>query len=141
MARKVVGGQIALDHSFTCILAGALPAGGHTSVQLRVADEVAMVVLKALAMSERHKPKDYYDFYFVVRGYRGGPAALGDRMRPYRNDPLVQEALSIIAERFADPDAIGPKETANELGGSDPALQCNEAHAVAQILLQVAGFP
>ena len=65
-----------------------------------------MVILKALAMGQRDKPKDAYDIDYVLRHVGIEQVAVGIAAFGAL-DPVIK-ALAILAEKFSSIDAIGP---------------------------------
>jgi hypothetical protein len=76
--------------------------------------------MKAMALSGRLMEKDAWDIYYCVRYYPGGISKLAAEFQPHLENGLVQEALAIIAEKFATPDHVGPKHVADFDGNTDP---------------------
>jgi hypothetical protein len=81
-ARTVPGAEVALTHWFWYELEAALPDGTQARVHLKVADVVASLALKGIAIGERYAEKDAYDIYALCAHYRGGPP---DRVRDRRH--------------------------------------------------------
>ena len=74
----------------------------------RVVRPEAFVLIKAFAMDERLKAKDAYDVYFVVSQYPGGPKELGIRISSMLPNGLVEDAVQILRNKFAQLESIGP---------------------------------
>lgn len=121
-ARILPGCEIALAHHITCALQGVLPGNGHTTISFKVADVVASLALKGLALGKRYVEKDAYDIYALCAYYREGASSIAAELRSSLGNATVQEGLSAIAVRFRDPDAEGPAWVARFLGEEDPAL-------------------
>lgn len=119
-ARTVPGAEVALDHWFWYELEARLPDGTQTRVRLKVADVVASLALKGIAVGERYVEKDAYDIYALCAHYRGGPPAVAEAIRPFLDEGPVRRGLQSIAERFRALDAEGPTWVAEFLGEGDP---------------------
>jgi len=119
-ARTLDGAEVALSHNFPLQIAGLLPGNGWTEVVINVADLVACLALKGIALGERYREKDAYDIYAVCAYHRGGPGAVADRLRPLLDSPVLERGLGAIAGRFESPDAEGPWWVANFLSQDDP---------------------
>ena len=119
-ARTLDGADIALSHNFPVQIAGLLPGNGATEVVINVADVIACLALKGIALGERYREKDAYDIYAVCAYHRGGPGAVADRLRPVLDSPVLERGLGAIADRFESPDAEGPWWVANFLSQDDP---------------------
>jgi len=119
-ARTLDGAEVALSHNFPLQIAGLLPGNGWTEVVINVADVIACLALKGIALGERYREKDAYDIYAVCAYHRGGPGAVADRLRPVLDSPVLGRGLGAIADRFESPDAEGPWWAANFLSQDDP---------------------
>ncbi|MHB9150273.1 MAG: hypothetical protein ACYC33_09395 [Thermoleophilia bacterium] len=95
---------VATDYSLVEIEADRLNEGGRSKVAVRITGLLPFVVLKAMAFVERHSGKDAYDLVYSLLNYAGGPAVAGLVMAesPAADDPLVSEALTLLAERFSE---------------------------------------
>ena len=71
-------------------------------MRVRVADVVSSLVLKGLAIGDRYAEKDAYDIYALCAHYRGGPAAVAETIRVFR------DGLDAIRGKFRDREAEGP---------------------------------
>ncbi|MBU2609705.1 MAG: hypothetical protein KJ606_01985 [Chloroflexi bacterium] len=111
--RKARGCDLAIDLAAEVTLSGTLPDGAKDSVRLRVASIVPFLVMKAMTLSGRLMEKDAWDIYFCIRYYPGGLDRLVEIFHPQLNHHLVQEALAILAEKFASPDHVGPSHVAD----------------------------
>jgi len=58
--------------------------------------------MKAFALRDRLKRKDAYDIYMVCKFYPGSPSSIIGAIQPYSKNKLVQEALNILRDRFAN---------------------------------------
>ena len=52
------------------------------------------LVMKAIALNGRLKPKDAWDIYFVISKYEGGVEAIAELFRPLLSNSLVKEAIA-----------------------------------------------
>jgi len=87
---------------------GNLPCGARTAVRIPVAAPVPFLVMKGIALAGRHKEKDAYDVFYLIRNYPGGARALADEFRPHLGHNIVQEGLEHIANAFRSVDSPGP---------------------------------
>lgn len=118
-ARTLEGGDIALAHNFWLRLDGTLPGDGRTSVRLKIADLVACLSLKGIALGDRYAEKDAYDVYALCAYHRGGPSAVAARLRPHVHYPIVQRGLDGIAGKSRNLEADGPSWVTSFLVGVD----------------------
>lgn len=119
-ARTLRGAEVALTHSFWYELEARLPDGAQTRVRFKVADLVATLALKGIAIGERYAEKDAYDIYALCAHCRGGPPAVTTALRPYLGEEPVRRGLRAITERFRALDAEGPTWVGAFLGEGDP---------------------
>jgi hypothetical protein len=87
--------------------------------EIQVCGPGAFVVLKALALRVRGRPKDAYDLYYVVRNYGSGVQDVADRLIPLMDSPEAQLALEILREEFGTSDSMGPKRVARFVEAED----------------------
>ena len=110
LARRTEGAELVraafVDHE----IAGLLPDGRSNRVSVRVATPSALVILKALAMGQRDKPKDAYDIDYVLAHIGIEDVAAG--IRAVTETEIVTKAVGILADKFASIDAIGPASVA-----------------------------
>ena len=92
-----------------------------------MASIVSFIVMKAAALAGRLKEKDAWDIVYCLRNYPGGVEAVVEEIAPHAARALVQEALDVLADKFATIDSMGPKFVA-DFEGLDDA----EARASAQ---------
>jgi hypothetical protein len=121
-AFSVRGARLARDDFIEREIAGErLDGGGHSKIIVRVANVLPYIVLKIFAFQDRHDNKDAYDLGFTLLNFDGGPNAAGRAAAasPVRKHPQVQEALSLLDERFRDTAQDGPNAYASFLATPD----------------------
>ena len=100
--------------------------GERANRDVRVSGAGAYVVLKALSFRNRGENKDAYDLYYVIRNYGDGVEDVAARFRLLLPNRECEEALNVLREDFADPDAVGVRRAVAFLRGegeTDDALQ------------------
>ena len=112
-----------MAHWFWYDLEAQLPDGAQTRVRLKVADLLASLALKGIAIGERYAEKDAYDIYALCAHCEGGPAAVAEAIRPYLGEAPVRRGLGSIAEKFRALEAEGPTWVARFLGGGNPETE------------------
>lgn len=110
LARRTEGAELVRSGHVEREIAGILPDGRRHRVPVRVASPAALVILKALAMGQRDKPKDAYDIDYVLRHIGVKEVAAG--IEAFGAVKPVENALAVLAERFSSIDAIGPTSVA-----------------------------
>lgn len=137
-AHTLRGCGIAFRHFFPFAASSVLPGGGVAEVEIKVAGVVSCLALKGLALADRLRPKDPYDIYTVCGYHRGGPSAVASLLRPHVSDPVLQEGLTAIQEKFRVADAEGPFAVADFMESIDPldrdARQQDAYQTVAEVL-------
>lgn len=106
LARRTEGAELVRNAYVDRELTGVLPDGRRNRVAVRVATPAALIVLKALAMGERDKPKDAYDIDYLLRHVDIDEIATG--IQGFGEVEAVQRATRTLAEKFSAVDAIGP---------------------------------
>lgn len=104
----VKGTDLAIRLAENFRLSGSMPGGGANTVTISVCSIPAFLVMKGFAIENRHKQKDAYDIYYVVRNYRDGITALAEACRPVLSEPEGLEGYGYINGKFAAFDAYGP---------------------------------
>ena len=79
---------------------------------LRVATVAVVVILKALAMVDRDKPKDAYDLDYLLWHAEGGPGAVAAEIAQLPQAEPIPHALAILTDKFNSIDAYGPASVA-----------------------------
>jgi hypothetical protein len=110
LARRTDGAELVRTGHVTHEIAGLLPDGRRNRVAVRVATPAAIVILKALAMGQRDKPKDAYDIDYLLAHV--GIEEVADGIAAFGGVDVVARARVILAQRFASIDAIGPASVA-----------------------------
>jgi hypothetical protein len=106
LARRTEGAELLRSAHVERDLIGVLPDGRQNRVVVRVAKPGALVILKALAMGQRDKPKDAYDIDYLLRHI--GVEEVAAEITEFGRIEPIEKALAILAEKFRSIDAIGP---------------------------------
>ncbi len=110
-AFNVPGAQLAAaDFTQHSVEAERLGDGGLSTVIVRVCGLPTYVVLKVLALQDRHENKDAYDLVFCILNFGEGPRSAGQEAAhsPVAGHAQVREALRFLGERFVDVEHDGP---------------------------------
>jgi hypothetical protein len=110
LARRTEGAELVRTAFVDQEIAGLLPDGRPNRVSVRVATPAALVILKALAMGQRDKPKDAYDIDYLLGHIGIGDIAAGIIAMGHVGS--VMKAVGILADKFRSIDAIGPASVA-----------------------------
>jgi hypothetical protein len=144
-AFNVRGAQLARQDYLELQIRGErLDDGGHSAVTLRVASVLPYTVLKIFSFQDRHENKDAYDLIFTLLNQDTGPSAAGvaAAASPVAAHPQVDEALTLLGERFADIAQDGPAAYAAFLAspGDQEENSRLRREAVATIRAFLDGF-
>ena len=137
-ARKARGADLVFDHCVQVNVEGQLPSGARDTVTLKVADVVAFLVMKGMAVYDRRKDKDCHDIFYCVLNYPDGIGALAEAFRPHVGNRLVAEGLSKIRSKFLSAEYFGPVAVAEFLEIADPearALVTRDAYELVNAFL------
>jgi hypothetical protein len=110
LARRTEGAELVRTAFVDQEIAGLLPDGRPNRVSVRVATPSVLVILKALAMGQRDKPKDAYDIDYLLGHIGIEDVAAG--IRSVTETEIATKAAGILAEKFSSIDAIGPASVA-----------------------------
>lgn len=106
----------ALDH-FTVPLSGELldHGGIQERVDVKVANLLPFLALKAFALDERDKPKDSYDVVWTLSAFGEGPRSAVDAVArsPVITRLEIPAAIARLREHFRAPGHRGPAQYAN----------------------------
>jgi predicted nucleotidyltransferase component of viral defense system len=119
-------------------IVGQMTSGAMNNVQLRVVSLSDFMIMKSHAIGGRDKPKDVYDLCHCLDVYPGGITALGDEWRRQRGDPLTDQAVQILRDKFQTVDYYGPNQLVIFHDSHDPdqdAAYARRAYELVQKLL------
>ncbi|MFQ6066255.1 MAG: nucleotidyl transferase AbiEii/AbiGii toxin family protein [bacterium] len=91
------------------------PPGSKDRFKIKIADMVACLATKGIAIASRHEAKDAYDIYILSKHYPGGPETAASALKPFKKEKLVQDCLSSIRQIFQNVDSAGPISVAKFL--------------------------
>ena len=123
-------------------LSGPNVRGAENKVRLRVASLPDFLVLKALAIGGRDKPKDSYDLCYTLGNLPDGIEAVARSWRERLGERNVVRAVGILREKFASVGAFGPQQVVEFYEATDKAEQAEQArraYELVQRLLQLLG--
>lgn len=106
------GVNLAFDDREQISLDGTTLAGERLSRVVPVCGPAGFAVLKAFALAGRGEPKDAYDLVYVLRHFPGGPALVADRLAVLSDQDVVEEAVVVLEQSFAEVDSIGARRGA-----------------------------
>lgn len=115
-AIRTRGAELAGRDYITVPLRGELldHAGFQERVELRVANLLPFILLKAFAIHDRDKAKDSYDLVWTLTAYREGPGSAAEAAAdsPVIDHPEIPCAIACVREHFQTPKHRGPSQYA-----------------------------
>lgn len=89
-------------------------AGFQERVDLRVANLLPFIVLKAFAINDRDKAKDSYDLVWTLTAYGEGPRSVAEAAvnSPVISHPEIPQAIAYVRDHFQTPKHRGPSQYA-----------------------------
>ena len=120
---------------------GRLPDGTLDRATFQVVNPAVFIVLKALAMDERLKPRDAYDIHFVLQHHPGGIEQLAGQFQQIIDNPTARKAFDILKDKFASPQHSGSVYAASEreLSGVEAERVGRDASERVAALLEALG--
>lgn len=137
---QVDGCEVAFRAPVPLRLPGRNVRGAQNTVSLRVASLSDFLVMKALAINGRDKPKDTYDLCYCLEHPLEGMEKLAADWRARQQEKGVARAVEILREKFADPYALGPQHLVEFHADLDPetqAIQARRAYELVQKFLRL----
>lgn len=112
LARRLNAADLVRRHFVTRVLEGSLPDGRPNRVTVRVATAPVVIVLKALALDGRDRPKDSYDIDYLLAYADGGIDGIAKELHGLLEVEDVRKALEVLDDKFASVDSHGPMTVA-----------------------------
>ena len=110
------GLDLALRNRILLPLAGHDLEGRAVQRSLPVCPAEVFVLLKALAIAGRDKPKDAYDLHYVLLHDHRGPYGLGTALRALMPHPAIEAAIASLKRDYRDVESRGPRDVCSFLG-------------------------
>lgn len=80
-ARKARGSELALQYCTKMSVKGTMPNGSANTVEFQVSNVLPFIVMKGIALHDRHKEKDAWEIYFCIKHFKGGPKEVSSNSR------------------------------------------------------------
>jgi hypothetical protein len=116
-AVRTRGAELAALDNFTVKLNGdTLDGGGiREGVEVKIANLLPFLVLKAFAIEERDKAKDSYDVVWILNAFRAGPRSAVEAIAvsPVIGHADIPAAIGNLRKNFLTVDHSGPAQYAN----------------------------
>ena len=137
---QVVGCEVAFRAPVAVTVSGQMIRGASNTVDIQVASMADTLVMKALALRGRDKPKDAYDLCYCLQYAPEGMDELAADWRLRKEDKHVHAARNILREKFAAPDAYGPMQVVEfraAAGADQRAIEARTAYEIVQRFLEL----
>lgn len=137
--RKARGADLAFENPVILTLEDVLSGGGKDNARIQVTSIPTFLIMKGFALGARLKEKDAYDISYCLRNSKGGIDKIINDMGLLAGNKLANESFKIIAEKYADPETVGPVHAVNfqELSDEDEIeLEKRDAFERVQALLK-----
>lgn len=103
------------------------------TVELRLVNPVAFLVLKGMVMHERERPKDFYDVVHLLTHTLTPLPDLVERIRANLHHPMIREGMRKIRSKFVDLGSPGPYGVATFLEAEGTAARKLREQALAAV--------
>ena len=134
------GLDLALRHRILIPLTGYDLQGRKVERHLPVCPAEVFIMLKALAIAGRDKPKDAYDIHYVLLHDPRGAHGLGAALRKLAPHAAIDAALASLTRDYAEVDNRGPRDVCTFLGqGGDDALAADAIAFMREFLAAASG--
>ena len=124
------GAELALNHREVRKLSGTLPGGAESTAEFLMLDVAGCLGTKGIALGERFKHKDAYDIVSVLDDYGSGIPEIARIVRPFRQEPIMGDAIRVLADKFRTERSEGPAWYSEFLGGDGVARETNAQRAL-----------
>lgn len=136
---QIDGCDVAFEAPVEHEISGRNVRGANNTVRLHVTSVADFLVMKALAIGRRDKPKDSYDFCYCLQYATEGPAKLAEIWKQRIPSRLLQQSLAFLREKFPAVDAFGPQQVVEFHSSPNPeeqAIQARRAYELMQEFLR-----
>jgi hypothetical protein len=131
--------EVAFTHPESVDVEGRMISGASNTVRLRVVSLPDFIIMKAHAIETRDKPKDVYDLCYCLDEFPDAMASVAGEWCSRREEPFVEHAITILAEKFKTVEHYGPRQLAafhDSADRDDQARHARRAYELVQRLLR-----
>lgn len=130
----MLGLDLAIEHKKMIDLTGTDLGGVKLTRAIPVCRPEIMIVLKAIAIVERLKPKDAYDLCFVLRQIEGGPPAAASWLKQLPPHKAFERMEQSLRDNFKSIEDVGPRRVAQFMAEDSEDLRAQALAAVLDFL-------
>jgi hypothetical protein len=108
--------------------------------RFRVASIADFLVMKSYALAKRDKPKDAYDICYCIYHHPKGMKQLASTWKKRLKSNSIQDALSILRDKFSAVDQCGPNQVMefyNSSNREERKMRARRAFELAQAFLKL----
>ena len=121
-------------------VSGRTVGGAKNKVRISVASLPDFLIMKALALAGRDKPKDAYDLCYCLDNHPGGIKHLAADWKRRARDKNVVKAITLLREKFDSVDAYGSMQLVefhNSTNREEKDTQARRAYELVQRFLSL----
>ncbi|MDR1192246.1 MAG: nucleotidyl transferase AbiEii/AbiGii toxin family protein [Verrucomicrobiales bacterium] len=136
------GCEVAFRQPGVISITGKMMRGADNKVEINIIPIEFFVAMKAYALAGRDKPKDAYDLCYCLENYAQCESKMADLWRDSMADPHIKKAIAILREKFAQPNAYGPRQVVDfydSANTEERAIQAQRAFQLVQRFLRAIG--
>jgi hypothetical protein len=104
--------EVAFTDPESIEIEGRMISGASNSVRLRVVSLPDFIIMKAHALEGRDKAKDAYDLCYCLDEFPDAMSIVATAWHSRRDEPFVERAITILAEKFKTVEHFGPRQFA-----------------------------
>ncbi|MBS3789211.1 nucleotidyl transferase AbiEii/AbiGii toxin family protein [Candidatus Bipolaricaulota bacterium] len=116
------GLRLAFKDTEKRIIEHKTPAGDQIEREIKTCGPASFLVLKALAINEREKWKDYYDIFYLLRNWPEGIKYIAEQLiqlKQFDRGSHVETCVTVLRRDFKSLDHVGPRNVARFFYGED----------------------
>lgn len=130
--------EVAFTDPESIELQGRMISGASNTVRLRVVSLPDFIIMKAHALEGRDKAKDVYDLCYCLDEFPDAMTIVATAWHSRRDEPFVERAIAILAEKFRTVEHYGPRQLAafhDSADDDDRAMHTRRAFELVRRLL------
>jgi hypothetical protein len=121
-------------------VSGRTLGGAKNKVRISVASLPDFLIMKALALAGRDKPKDAYDLCYCLDNYPGGIKHLAADWKRRARDKDLVKAITLLHEKFDSVDAYGPMQFVEFHTSANPEERDAKARRAYELVQRLLSF-
>jgi hypothetical protein len=122
------------------VIPGQMIKGQRNQVRFRVASIANFLVMKSYALAKRDKPKDADDICYCLDHYPQGMEQLATIWKQRLESRSIQDALSILRDKFSAVDQYGPNQVVEFYNSSNQEEQAMQARRAFELMQKFLKF-